>query len=750
MADDRTIDENAETEVDSGPVAQPNFTLPLGPPSDLTQPRPGGAILVTRRSIGRFRVDAELGSGGMADVFRAYDPMLDREVALKVLHAKLSSSDKEARGIERVLREARAAAALSHPNIVTIYEVGEADGEVFIAMELLHGKVLREVVADGAISLEQKLLWLLQSARALTAAHTRGLVHRDVKPENMFVCTDGTLKLLDFGIAKRDNDTGDSGEGSFITGPSSLRTEAGRRLGTPRYMAPEQHAGRGTDARTDEYAWGLVAFELLCGSLVVGEHATATAEGEVEPTGASSAMRIAELRTKVPALPAELGDAIARATEPKPSARFASMAPIVDALERHTVRRVPVVAGARVAGGFPSTTKWLVAGAIIVGAIAVLLGTSLRRAVLGLSGSSKEAKIANNATPLCRVVRTRTASRPPRDIVIARDDGALVTVHQAGGTLTIEAEPADGSAARPLLPFALGGPDHEEQVVGAEVAALGVRGDPDVFLAVSVEEDHRSPSAASVMLLGPLAPRGGRHLRGSPSGFAAVAFGEATVVVITTMAPHLDLKGVTLFKLGSPGAVLVIEGGSSARPAMATSRGRLAIAYQNDQQVHFVFYTENLERLGDVLTVRENTQAGPAVAFADEGATAVVYFTESVGGKQRLLMSTLPIGDPSFRPAVAAIDEPLLDEPPFVVPVAGGSVVGWITTNGGAFTVRVSPIGSGGTLIGPSTVVSAPAINQLHATAAAKGLSLAWNDGTGTTTIADVECQMPAVKTPAR
>ncbi|MEA2751218.1 MAG: eukaryotic-like serine/threonine-protein kinase, partial [Myxococcales bacterium] len=287
------------------------------------------------RTVGRFRIDAQLGSGGMGDVFRAYDPVLDRAVALKVLRSDHSAD--AAQRMRRVVREARAAAALTHPNTVTIFEVGEADREVFIAMELLEGEDLRAVLERGGASIADKLRWLLEAARALGAAHDRGLVHRDVKPENMFVCTGGTLKLLAFGIAKRDDEDGASPDAAVDLGPSSLRTTEGRRIGTPRYMAPEQHAGDATDPRTDEYAWGLVAFELLSGAHVVADLRTKTTDGsDAAPVPALAAQRLEVLRASAPEVSEDVLLTIGRALEPRKEDRFPSMAPIIVALEAKT------------------------------------------------------------------------------------------------------------------------------------------------------------------------------------------------------------------------------------------------------------------------------------------------------------------------------------------------------------------------------------------------------------------------------
>jgi serine/threonine protein kinase len=161
-------------------------------------------------------------------------------------------------------------------------------------------------------------------------------VHRDVKPENMFVCSGGTLKLLDFGIAKREDDDGAVPAAAVDMGPSSLRTTEGRRIGTPRYMAPEQHAGDATDPRTDEYAWGLVAFELLLGARahVVADLRTKTTDGsDASPVPALVAQRLEVLRAAAPEVSEHVVAAIGRALAPKKEDRFPSMAPIIAALE---------------------------------------------------------------------------------------------------------------------------------------------------------------------------------------------------------------------------------------------------------------------------------------------------------------------------------------------------------------------------------------------------------------------------------
>jgi tetratricopeptide (TPR) repeat protein/predicted Ser/Thr protein kinase len=215
-------------------------------------PRPGD-------TLGRFKVLSELGRGGMGVVYAAEDSTLGREVALKVLP---TSGDDERRG--RFLREARAAAGLTHAGIATIYDVGEAAGHVFIAMELVRGRTLRAVLderpeGDRALPLAEALRVGREIARALAKAHERGVVHRDLKPENVMLAEDGQVKLLDFGLAKRCEPE-PAGQSGVMT------TEAGRVLGTPSYMSPEQSKGRPVDARSDVFSLGVMLYELCTGA----------------------------------------------------------------------------------------------------------------------------------------------------------------------------------------------------------------------------------------------------------------------------------------------------------------------------------------------------------------------------------------------------------------------------------------------------------------------------------------------------
>src|ERR1700689_2641478 len=213
----------------------------------------------------RYDIEELLGEGGMAEVYRAHDPRLHRRVALKVLRSDPSrepesAADAGARG----LREARAAAALEHPNAVSVFDVGEANGQLFIAMELVVGKSLRAYVGDANVPWETKLRWMVDAARALGASHERGLVHRDVKPENVMVRSDGVVKVLDFGIAKRVI-VDVQGAGSPDDG--STQSIQGGIIGTPWYLSPEQIRGDAADGRAAQFAWGVTTYEPLTGVL---------------------------------------------------------------------------------------------------------------------------------------------------------------------------------------------------------------------------------------------------------------------------------------------------------------------------------------------------------------------------------------------------------------------------------------------------------------------------------------------------
>ena len=208
---------------------------------------------VVGRQIGAYRVIEEIGRGGMGVVYAAEDERLGRTVALKALTPEYTRDPTRR---ERLIREARAAAALSHPAIATIFALEEIDGELYIAAELVRGRTLRDELRDGPLPPAQLQPALVAIAEALSAAHQRGIVHRDLKPENIIRRDDGQIKVLDFGIAR--SPTAESRTATKLT-------QAGVALGTPGYMAPEQFSGADVDARADQFAFGIVAWELATG-----------------------------------------------------------------------------------------------------------------------------------------------------------------------------------------------------------------------------------------------------------------------------------------------------------------------------------------------------------------------------------------------------------------------------------------------------------------------------------------------------
>lgn len=268
--------------------------------------------------VGRYQIQARIGEGAMADVYRAYDPGIGRVLAIKVLKAEFRENRQYA---VRFLREAKAAGALSHPNIVTIYDVGESDGYPYIAMELLDGETLdRAVAGKGRVSAPEALAIGTQLGEALRYAHSVGVVHRDIKPSNIMLAPDGrSIKILDFGIARVAEADSEA---------DSLKTQVGQVLGTPRYMSPEQALGEEIDGRSDLFSTGVVLYEL-----VTGERAFAGA------SAATLALQITQQDPKpiaalAPDCPRGLQFIIDKLLAKKPERRFQDGGQLVEALQR--------------------------------------------------------------------------------------------------------------------------------------------------------------------------------------------------------------------------------------------------------------------------------------------------------------------------------------------------------------------------------------------------------------------------------
>src|SRR5215467_11863816 len=211
-------------------------------------------------SLGQYKILERIGSGGMGDVYRARDTRLGRTVAIKVLSANVAG-DPDRR--ERFMREARAAAALSHPNIAALYEVGEDQGQLFLAFEFVPGETLRAAIAGRPLNPRRAIELTIQIADALADAHAAGIVHRDIKPDNVIVTPKGNAKVLDFGLATWT--AGGAEREQVVDAATMVATKAGMTLGTVAYMSPEQALGGPIDHRTDIFSLGIVLFEMLTG-----------------------------------------------------------------------------------------------------------------------------------------------------------------------------------------------------------------------------------------------------------------------------------------------------------------------------------------------------------------------------------------------------------------------------------------------------------------------------------------------------
>src|SRR5262245_6194933 len=307
--------------------------------------------------VGPYEIVSAIGHGGMGEVYRARDTRLQRQVAIKTL-ASHAAADPHFH--ERFEREARAVAALSHPNIVAIHDVGSHEGIPYVAIELLEGDTLRARIGTSPLPLSIVLDYAVQIGRGLAAAHDRGIIHRDLKPENVFVTRDGQIKLLDFGLATEpSHDPGD--------GPTREQTDRGVILGTAGYMSPEQARGERTDARADIFSFGCVLYEMVSGRRAF------TGDSRIETLHAILKAHPPDLTSLRGDVSPTLDRVIRRCLEKTPDSRFQTARDLVFALESLTDRSEPRLSAA--ATPAPHARRGptaAIAGAVVLAAAAAI------------------------------------------------------------------------------------------------------------------------------------------------------------------------------------------------------------------------------------------------------------------------------------------------------------------------------------------------------------------------------------------
>ena len=327
-----------ESEVSDTKPAAPSDPLPAG------------------ERIGPYTILEPLGAGGMGELYKAHDHRLGRDVAIKFLLRRIS---EDVASLERFEREARAASVLNHPNICTVHDVGESEGRRYIVMELLEGRSLKERMDDGPLSVPEILSIARQVCAALQAAHGKGIVHRDIKPANIFITHTGQVKVLDFGLAKRDVELSLLGPKASAQDPTL--TAAGSIMGTLAYMSPEHAAGENVDPRSDLFSLGVVLYEMSTRRLPFRGKTAVGILGSIltEPPAKPSLVN--------PALPTKLDRVILRALEKEPGDRYQSIEMLSRDLEdwqpseaRTTQRK------------WRSLSKWTTAA--IIGIVTILVG----------------------------------------------------------------------------------------------------------------------------------------------------------------------------------------------------------------------------------------------------------------------------------------------------------------------------------------------------------------------------------------
>ncbi len=390
---------------------------------------PSPAPQLIGRELANYKIISLLGRGGMGEVYLAEDKRLRRKVALKLLPAQFTN---DAERVRRFKREAKAASATNHPNILTIYEIGQAEGLQFIATEFVDGVTLRQTMQSDRMSIAESLSVAVQVASALSAAHEAGIIHRDIKPENVMVRRNGIVKVLDFGLAKLTEPNLPVMDSQAAT----LRrnsTDTGVVMGTPRYMSPEQVRGEKVDARSDIFSLGVMIYEMLAGR---APFTGATASDCMAAILKDDPPELTEMNSKVTP---QLGRLVRRCLEKQPERRFHSAHDLGYALEA-----LSASSGARleVAGASPSPLfgqarlAWVVAGVVSLVALALAWAYFTRQ-------------------PTSDAPMMKFSILPPEkssfgQIAVSPDGRYLAFTEATGGNVQLWVRPLDSTEAKPL------------------------------------------------------------------------------------------------------------------------------------------------------------------------------------------------------------------------------------------------------------------------------------------------------------
>jgi len=374
--------------------------------------------VIGTRLNGRYRIEDRIGSGGMSTVYRAFDETLEREVAIKILHGHISEDEAS---LERFRREARTVAQLSHPHVVMVIDAGEDEGHPYIVFEHVRGETLKDrIKREGQLPVAEAVAYAIEIGRALQAAHERGLVHRDVKPQNVLIDEEGRAKVTDFGIA--------------LGLESGQLTGAGKVIGTTDYVSPEQAMGQDVTGQSDVYSLGIVLYEMLTGSVpFAGDSHVSVAMKHVHEG-------LPDVQRRRPEVSAALASLIERATAKDCRARYASMADFV-----HELEEVLTYESARSGGATGEATAIL---SQLPGGVSGRR-TARRRVALALIYVLIAAVVATLAALL---INGEDAQREPPD------QGNLTAVSlNESDAHDYDPSPGDASERSEAVPFALDG-----------------------------------------------------------------------------------------------------------------------------------------------------------------------------------------------------------------------------------------------------------------------------------------------------